>query len=170
MPGTDSRPNRSYRHAVLGLADCYGTAVSRHTLSARDDKYTELEARSKTDPSVLAPCENPSAEPIYEELDRSSGRVLGSEIRGEFTEAELNEMLEELEAVIHEEGAVRLLVHFPVFPSAGLSALDEDPVSGSNPPPSLLLTYVRNSEKRERKWGRRDLNHGRFAHSVRSSP
>ena len=79
-------------------------------------------------------------------------------------------MVEELEAVIHEEGAVRLLVHFPVFPSAGLSALDEDPVSGSNPPPSLLLTYVRNSEKRERKWGRRDLNHGRFAHSVRSSP
>lgn len=63
---------------------------------------------------------------MYETLDRSSGRVLGYEIRDRITEAELQEILDEMEAVILDEGAVSVLVHVPAFPSFELSALDDD--------------------------------------------
>lgn len=63
---------------------------------------------------------------MYEKLDGSGGRVLGYEIRDRISEAELREILREMEEVIHEEGAVSVLVHVPTFPSFDPAALDDD--------------------------------------------
>lgn len=63
---------------------------------------------------------------MYEKLDRSGDRVLGYEIRDRISEEELQEMLHEMETVIHDHGEVRVLVHIPTFPSFELSALDDD--------------------------------------------
>lgn len=63
---------------------------------------------------------------MYENLDESEGTVQGYEIRDEISEEEIEELLYELEEVIHEEGEVRVLVHVPTFPSFEVEALDED--------------------------------------------
>lgn len=63
---------------------------------------------------------------MYEKLNRGDERVLGYEIRDRISEEELQEMLHEMETVIHDEGEVRVLVHIPTFPSFELSALDDD--------------------------------------------
>jgi hypothetical protein len=63
---------------------------------------------------------------MYEKLDRSGGRTLGYEIRDRISEDELQEILREMEAVIHDEGEVRVLVYIPTFPSFEIAALDDD--------------------------------------------
>lgn len=63
---------------------------------------------------------------IYEKFNRSSGRVLGCEIRDEITEEEFEKLLREIEEVIIDGGDVRLLVYVPEFPSFDLDLLDED--------------------------------------------
>lgn len=63
---------------------------------------------------------------MYEKLERSGGPVLGYEIRDQISEEELQEILDEMEAVIREEGEVRIVVYIPTFPSFEISALDDD--------------------------------------------
>lgn len=63
---------------------------------------------------------------MYECLDQSHGDVIGYEIAGDLTEAEFEEVLEEVEETIIEEGSVRLLVYVPEFPSIDFDLIDED--------------------------------------------
>lgn len=73
---------------------------------------------------MLAPCK--VLLEMYERLPHSEDDVVGFEVRGEITEAELEEMLTELESVIAEHGSVNLLVYMPSIPRPELDALDED--------------------------------------------
>ncbi|MFB6087679.1 MAG: STAS/SEC14 domain-containing protein [Haloarculaceae archaeon] len=63
---------------------------------------------------------------MYEKLDRSSGRVLGYEVRDELTESQLESVLQDIERVIVEHGSARVLVYMPTVPRPDLDALDED--------------------------------------------
>lgn len=63
---------------------------------------------------------------MYERLERGGEAVLGYEVTDRVTEAELQAMIQEMEAVIDEQGSVSLLVYVPSFPSFELRALDDD--------------------------------------------
>ncbi len=63
---------------------------------------------------------------MYEQLDRSGGRVVGYEVRDELSEEDVEAMLQDIEETIHEEGSARVLVYMPTVPVPDLDALDED--------------------------------------------
>ncbi|WP_190394141.1 SpoIIAA family protein [Nocardiopsis quinghaiensis] len=63
---------------------------------------------------------------MYQRLERSHGNVLGYEITSKITEDEYKQLTDELRARITEHGSVRLLVRTQGFPTAELSALDDD--------------------------------------------
>lgn len=63
---------------------------------------------------------------MYEKLDRSGDGTLGYRVENKISEAELEQIVRDLEVAVAEEGEVDLLVHVESFPKPELDALEED--------------------------------------------
>ena len=63
---------------------------------------------------------------MYRKLERSSGNMLGYEVRGKLTKEELGTVLADLEEAIDRFGRVNLLVYLPEMPRPDLGAIAED--------------------------------------------
>ncbi|WP_018924837.1 STAS/SEC14 domain-containing protein [Salsuginibacillus kocurii] len=62
---------------------------------------------------------------MIERLDESTGSILAYQVVGQLTEEDYQQLTDDVQNIVQEEGEVRLLMHLPELPTTELRTIDD---------------------------------------------